>query len=140
MAQPFELIRQHTKKKVFEMESQILNNPSLRQTYMTLLNDLCFLALQADEFNAEKSRNEKPDLITSNCVDPSTSATTTASPPKTPKLPQEEPKKKLLKRTKRSEGSFMTAGKPPNILVYCESAATRDNTLIALKKVLKNDT
>ena len=136
-AQPFESIQQHTKKDVFEIEPRIMGNPQLRQTYMGLLNDLCFLALQADEFSREKARQEKPDLIASSCPVAS----------EKPKDVQAEslvksagPKKKVLTRTKRSEGSFIAAGKPPNILVYSESSAIRDNALAALKNVLKPDT
>lgn len=135
-AQPFESIRQHSKKDVFAIEPRILGNPELRQKYMSLLNGLCYLAHQADEFNAEKSRKGRPDLIASNCVN-----TDQSSPPEP--LINEVPvdkKKNILKRTKRSEGSFISAGKPPNILVYSESSVTRDNVMMALENVLKRDT
>lgn len=49
-------------------------------------------------------------------------------------------KKKILRRTKRSEGSFISDGKPPNILVYSESSVSRDNAVVALQTVLKPDT
>lgn len=157
-AQPFESIQQHTKKDVFELEPRILHNPQLRLKYMSLLNDLCYLAHQADEFNAEKARQGKPDLIASSCVgSPKGKASEdgAGSSSQSPKAPPPEHqlnqgkssavagKKKFLKRTKRSEGSFISAGKPlspPNILVYSESSAIRDNALVALKSVLKPDT
>lgn len=148
-AQPFESIQQHTKKDVFEIEPRILDNPQLRQKYLSLLNNLCFLARQADEFNTEKARQEKPDLIASNCVETASPAkkkkntTMRSSPvknPPPPQIPNEGTKKKPLKRTKRSEGSFIAAGKPPNILIYSESSVIRDNALAALESVLAPDT
>lgn len=143
-AQPFESITQHTKKDVFEIEHRVMGNPQLRQKYMGLLNDLCYLAHQADEFNAERARQAKPDLIASSYVDhpprekaSSVQHRSSADPEGTPVVAT---KKKLLTRTKRSEGSFISAGKPPNILVYSESSATRDNAMAALRSVLKPDT
>lgn len=144
-AQPFELIRQHAKKDLFEIGPRILNNPKQLQKYISLLTDLCFLARQADEFNAEKARQEKPDLIASSCVPNAESLANQQSPTKEPerevlKKVDIVEKKKPLKRTKRSQGSFMGIAKPPNILVYSESLATRDNALAALTCVLKPDT
>lgn len=149
-AQPFESIRQHTKKDVFEIEPRILDNAGLRQKYMSLLTNLCFLAHQADEFNAEKARQGGSAAAVETPKRKSPTAPRerppSTSPPPPPQPKQPEPvidqgaKKKYLKRTKRSEGSFISAGKPPNILVYSESSAIRENTLVALKQVLKPDT
>lgn len=147
-AQPFESIRQHTKKDVFEIEPRILDNAQQRQKYMSLLKNLCFLAQQADEFNAEKARQaivETPKRKSSSTAPQERPPTSPPQPsPSRPKEPEpvidQGAKKKYLKRTKRSEGSFISAGKPPNILVYSESSAIRENTLVALKNVLKPDT
>lgn len=143
-AQPFELIRQHTKKDLFEIGPRIMDNPKLRQKYIGLLTDLCFLARQADEFNCEKARQEKPDLIASSCVVKSDTANDQKSPTKELDPIKKEAeiveKKKPLRRAKRSQGSFMEVGKPPNILIYSESLAIRDNALSAIRSVIKPDT
>lgn len=150
-AQPFESIQQHTKKDVFEIERRVLENPELKQKYIGLLNDLCYLAHQANEFQLEKARHSKPDLIASSCVQPR-NADGVAEDKSSVKeeeinvaaaveLPSvNKTKKKHLKRTKRSEDGFIPSAKPPNILVYSESSAIRDSVLGVLKQVLKPDT
>lgn len=149
-AQPFESIQQHTKKDVFEIEPRVLENPELRQKYISLLNDLCYLAHQANEFQLERARRSKPDLIASSCVQPiNDDDAEDKSTPTGAKSSENvaavevsgaKTKKKHLKRTKRSEDGFIPSAKPPNILVYSESSAIRDSALGVLKQVLKPDT
>lgn len=88
----------------------------------------------------------KPEIVTEDKSKklPLAEPKTEIVPQHPPYPPQSTPsevvsKKKPLKRAKRSQGSFLGVGKPPNILVYSESLATRDNAIATLKSVLRQD-
>lgn len=149
--QPYELIPDHLKKD--------LQDAPMDQTRIKALSNMCFFAQRAEEFNQQKARQEKPDLISSNCL----KTPVVESPPEAIKaipiveeervdnvteaveeeikvdVKKEVVKKKILQRTKRSQGSFAGVGKPPNVLVYSESLATRENAISALACVLRRD-
>lgn len=75
----------------------------------------------------EKLPPKKDDILISSA---SVSATAVSSSIKV------STKRPSLKRTKKSS---LISSKPPNILVYSESIATRDSVIATLKKVLEDD-